>query len=528
MGYWVHPKGPLPENPHNEVIWSKLVPAPQIFDHLEVIGAVPSLKQDIPIERNNRTRYDDPLFAAASQGVQALKDYAGPYYRVIGSRKSVDMSIRKMDKPKCEAYKVDPFWNTAKALMADMYADLQGALPLTTEEVLGGMDMDKSNGVPWGPMGFKKKSHFFSSAYCRAHLMRAYEQEFKVVWKATPKTEWYHVDDLDANKVRTFIIPPTEMVYWGKFAYGRQNELLKGLGWSAYGFNPYSGGVDRLAREMLRHKIYISYDVRGWDRQLPILPEVYEFRNTKGQLPKGLEDWLTSNLCCTVVLLPDGTLVLKYIGNNSGSPNTTSDNILAHTMILFYVLLHLYSGDLDAVWDVVANLFGDDNCMGVPDPGVSFQEIEGVFRSCYLDFGLELDPFIISSTLGDHEFLGFKFKYFPDLDRWLPEYNIGRLVASFCYTIEGGMTPAKCVSKAWTLTLMASVHGGEVFRLMCQTLNEYCNTLYDDDDPVVRTYVALGAPSRQDCFDFLLGQEGPYDWQAICIGGGGTNIYCDV
>jgi len=282
-------------------------------------------------------------------------------------------------------------------------------------------------------------------------------------------------------------------------------------GWSAYGFNPYHGGTHRMATRLNRNRIKIHYDVKGWDRVLPIIMEIYQLRNAF--LPVSNEElgrmiqFLTKNMMESFLVLPDGRVIIKFIGNNSGGWNTTVDNIIGHCFILSHVLHYHFKGDSGMVDECIANLFGDDDLMSIPAyPDFDeFSDIEESFKHVFKMYGMTLDPFRITDDIIGCEFLGFKIGYWDGF--YVPVYDQSRLLASFIYDIDAKGNVGAACSKAWTLTIMSAAGDETVFDFMCLALERYCLALKDETDPTVQAYISLGVPTREECFSFYTGAE---------------------
>jgi hypothetical protein len=414
-----------------------------------------------------------------------------------------------MDKVPTRLYSKTPYWRAAKSMVYDTYGDLFERFSSVTsnDEVILRLNLAASGGVPWTRYGLISKRDCLNDAQFRKYLHELYANPSisKPVWRVSGKIEWYPAEKLDANKVRTFIVPPFHLLWYQVKLYLGQNNSMKMFHWSAYGFNPYMGGTHNLAQRLLINKIFLFYDAVGWDRVLPVLKTVYKLRNNFGPPCEGIREWVTQNTVESFLLMAGGEIVKKEVGNNSGSGNTTNDNILAHDLIADYSLLHLFGGDSDKVESCEAALFGDDNAMSIPDPGMSYDDVEKVFREAFSHFGMELDPFHIQDTLEGVEFLGFKFHLHEGF--WIPQYNQARLISSFCYDYESKLTDAKSISKSWTLTVMAAGGDRDIFEFMSRTVQHYCDLLVDSTCPTVQAFVMLGAPQYLESVRFLSGVE---------------------
>jgi len=378
--------------------------------------------------------------------------------------------------------------------------------PHQNEEFIPNMNLNTSAGFPLC-VYFKKKSAALDSRYGRQYLS-TFDENYKPIWRVVAKQEWYHSSDIDAGKVRTFIIPPLKFLMMQLRFYSGQNSALKDFWWSAYGFNPYYGGTHQLALKLLKHNTFVYYDVRAWDRKFPHMKDVYNIRNSFFDAEfQPIVNWIADRTCHSYLLLADGTIVFKKISNNSGSGCTTPDNIIGHMLTLAFALYNLYDGDTKKVLSCIANLFGDDNLLSLPKLNFSHEHIEKVFRDSYLAFGWELDPFVIQDTLEGCEFLGFRFKLLGDV--WVPLFNLGRITAAFCYEYDRNTTLDQQLSKAYSLMIMSWPHGPDVFNKFTTAYKLMLSTaqVLQSTNSVVKSYKVAGIPAESDMRYFYLGLE---------------------
>jgi len=478
----------------------------QNYRVLRVVARTP-IVHPLPQQRDHDIRSLDSLYSTLPKNVQVLHDLAGPYYKSYGCVRSVDISIRKMDHKPVRLYEKNYHWKSTMEHVSAIYdAIFSEVSAASNDEILSRIDWSKSSGMPWVRLGMKKKLDCLNSSRFRLFMFDIQRLiESRPVWKVADKVEWKHITYLLAMKVRTFIIPPLHLLWYQLQLYMHQNAAMKHYHYSAYGFNPYQGGVDRMAQELLVNPTFFWYDVKGWDRLLPIMRDIYRIRNK--WVPArfdGLKTWVTDNTCESHILVPGGQVLRKEIGNNSGSGSTTNDNIIGHTLILDYALLNFFDGDRKQVERVVARLFGDDDIGSVNITPDQYGFFESSIRKSFGDFGMELDPFCLSGTLEGAEFLGFKFHNHGGV--WVPVYDEERLLASFCYTFEKG-NAGKSLTKAWTLTVMSSTGRREVFDSMCLAISHYCDTLRNSVDTVVVSFREMGPPTYEECISFMTGRE---------------------
>lgn len=498
------------ESPHAR-LWQGKVPSKQerdLYKNLQPILKTPHTVP-IPATRNNRFRVDDPLFRELPENVKAdVLQYVGEYYKCSPSQASIKRSIMKMDAKPCFEYKQHEYWErTVEAVEAIWRFRFEEYHLMSLDEVFPDLELRAAAGVPWRLCGLKTKGDCLKNKEVMTSILDLDVNEAPPVWSVSGKTEWMGIEDLDIDKIRTFIIPPFQLLLWSSMLYKSQSELMKEFWWSAYGFNPYKGGVNRMAEELIRDAFwFLMYDVKGWDRILPLMEQIHELR--KESVPDfvyHIAEWVSANTARSYLLFPDGLIVRKEVGNNSGSGTTTGDNILGHCYILYLVLMDLFDGDQAIVEEIMAQLFGDDNIMSIPKPeGKTAEDIENTFRRVFAMFGLELDPFKISETLEGMEFLGFQFS--KTEEGWIPRYNLGRIAASFCYEIEKHEDDA-LVSKAWTLTIMSAGSGREVYEHFAKALAWILYKQKDNEDPVISSYVQVGVPTFEECMGFYTGNE---------------------
>jgi hypothetical protein len=232
-----------------------------------------------------------------------------------------------------------------------------------------------------------------------------------------------------------------------------------------------------------------------------------------------LIEFVTNNVVTSILLLPNGDLVLKAQGNNSGSNETTPDNILSHVHVVAYFILKLYRDTVELpvikrlLEEIAVFLYGDDDIMSLPfipnDPeGILSPEqyCEKILRGVFAEFGWEIDPFKISQNLEDHEFLGFNFTRYGDY--WIPRYKEPRLLAAFCYDYEKNFPREHALTKAYSLTVMAAGGDREVFEIMRSCVETYLrNWPVEQITPIVRSFMELGPPTFEDCMHFYCGFE---------------------
>ncbi len=160
------------------------------------------------------------------------------------------------------------------------------------------------------------------------------------------KVEYCNKEDRAAHKIRLFQIPPVELLL-GQLMFGKQISLnLMGYHWSAYGFNPFSGGFPALATSLLRKPRRGCYDVSGWDKFIPLMRTLYasltKFMSFRSPEEEAHWKWVFKNTVAYFFKSDDGRVFLKTYGNASGTGVTTRDNIFMHVILFASALFEAY------------------------------------------------------------------------------------------------------------------------------------------------------------------------------------------
>jgi len=158
---------------------------------------------------------------------------------------------------------------------------------------------------------------------------------------------------------------------------------------------------------------------------------------------------------------------------------------------------------------VVAQLFGDDNIMSIPECGKTFEQIQRVFEDTYGMFGLKFEPFLITRDLEECEFLGFNFK---KTDRgWIPRFKLGKLANAFVYQTSIKEDLLATVSRLWSLSIMLAGSGSDVYEKFARATEYVLVKHRDSEIPTVRVYANYGLPTYDEVLSFFLGDESSFE-----------------
>jgi hypothetical protein len=482
--------------------WERIHPGLDTYEFLDYIGRFPV--QPLPIQARYEPMDGKYISFIEPNVLARLQGLSGDYVYSRSDYKHNDASVRKMDRAPCYDFEKCPNFYLAFAYVSDMFRECLKVRHMTPQEVLETSELDKAAGFFFSQKGFKKKADVVRAGY----MSRMFDPQltsFRPLWKAVGKEEYRLREHyLLQDKQRTFIVEPFELYFHHKRIFGNQNEAIKGVGWSAYGLNPYEGGVNRMAKRLLRNPRFIMLDGKLWDRVFAIMSYIYKMR-AEGVDFDSFMEWVIANNICSFVLLPNGDVIFKTWGNNSGSATTTGDNILGMALCVAHSFLNL--GLLPQQLDhIVAYLFGDDVMLSHNLPlSVSDEQIEKVFRDTFLMYGVEMDPFVSGSNLSDFTFLGFTFEKMDD--HWVPKYPLDRLAFSFLHQHDK-CSPEAEISKMSSLMLMSAGNGEEYFSLFRTAFMDVILNVDVAITKQLRLNNFAAVPSFADVVNWYCGLEG--------------------
>jgi hypothetical protein len=482
-----------------------------IYKHMPLVGTLPGSEFKSSINCNRRQSRYAKLYGKV--GLQALTELAGKEFFVVNPTeanyyKSVSSWDVKpeytFEKTESHSFGLEFFGHYYGPIMKDCIA--------ASEEICGYIDWTKSPGWSHTYFGFRTKADLVQ---CIADTMFFDRTKTLPVYNVSGKIEFKLLSDIEENKIRLFQIPCFELLY-SQLKFGKRISLrLMNKFWSAYGFNPYAGGFERLARSLLSKPWRGCYDVSGWDKFLPLLKDIYQTLLDKGEIPPEEMDeflWMCEHTTSFLLKLRNGNVIHKKYGNASGSGVTTRDNIFGHIIIFAAGLYKAYKAKhgkappFSLVHDQLVYLYGDDNVFSLDDE-FSFlcdEKFLGEHLGCY---GLKLKFFFggLNADLHTLSFLGASFKKFQG--HWYPQYDVKRLATTMVYE-KDRLSLSQHLSKAFTLMIMS--RPSEEFSHFYDAYSNLVNSDVVQNelvDPTIRAYAFVGVPEKHQIDAFYTGQE---------------------
>nr|AUM57521.1 polyprotein [Pokeweed mosaic virus] len=164
------------------------------------------------------------------------------------------------------------------------------------------------------------------------------------IWNGSLKAELRPDEKVSQNKTRTFTAAPLDTLLGGKVCVDDFNNQFYSLNlkcpWSV-GMTKFYGGWNSLMTQLPDGWLYCDADGSQFDSSLSpyLINAVLNLRLSF------MEDWelgermlknLYTEIVYTPIATPDGTIVKKFKGNNSGQPSTVVDNTLMVILAMYY------------------------------------------------------------------------------------------------------------------------------------------------------------------------------------------------
>lgn len=385
------------------------------------------------------------------------------YRRVKLNFDNIFTSIRKADVPRVEPPFHDPLFKVAiEYAYLYLHDSLYSEVAFDRVYEYGS---DTSAGFPYTKMTeqhakLNKKGKAIESDLYKDFMDR---EDYVPLSTVNGKDEFLQKSEIDGGKARTIFAVPLDLIMKTKFFFDAQNEKIvqnAEHSWIKYGFVKQYKGFDTLFKELEKFTDIFQGDLSGYDRTI-LLQLVYHLRgrglNVKEFEPRlrHMYEWVVMHTVYPIIILPNGLVVQRQTGNNSGGNNTASDNSIAHLLIMFYFLIRIY---YDAFEDIPTldfiteeshvNIYSDDTLGGInlKSFGIhSSEEFIDKWIENYAIFGLTLKKNTVLVThkpVGGrvdsrHEFLGSTAVYSPDVG-YLPYPRVGKICSSILYEPIGG------------------------------------------------------------------------------------------
>jgi len=346
------------------------------------------------------------------------------------------------------------------------YPYMGGARVRGVEEVIPDLDKNTSSGYPFNVIYPKKKDLFEKDPeivqWLKSDWDNLLDENYTFIFTCSLKEEIRPEVKTKMNKIRTFTAGAVDGTVHGNRLFADMNERMN-AGYlkssSGVGMSPLKGNWDRLYRKLNIFRNGYALDESQYDASLRAYLMWgcaqcrWKMLRKEDQTEENLQRIKVyyRNLVNSLVLTPEGVLVMKLGGNPSGSVNTINDNTLILYTLLAYAWIML--SDLPDYLEFEANtskiLVGDDNTWTVSDWGHTFYNAKTIIP-VWSEIGVitttdDMEP----RSAKDLDFLSATTIFY--LGKAIPVYNRGKLMTSLLYAETEKQSPAFTLLRAAAL-----------------------------------------------------------------------------
>jgi len=365
------------------------------------------------------------------------------------------------------------------------------------------MDMTTSSGAPFNQHYPTKQELFENDPDIDRWMAEDWERmaDEDLMWTClftnSLKEELRTGEKMAENSIRTFLSGGVDAVVHGTRLFVDQNTKMNEAylsSSSAVGMSPLKGQWDLLYRKLNVFKKGYALDESQYDSSLRayMMWGCARFRwNCLREEDRTLENLRRvkvyyRNLVNTVVICPDGVLVMKKTGNPSGSVNTINDNTLILHTLLAYAWIRTAPSDFQCLAAFEAHtakaLVGDDNTWTVSDTAHEFYNARSVIEE-WKKLGVttttdSLEP----RRASELDFLSAHTIFYEG--QAVPVYSRVKLMTSLLYAKRAHLTPAVTLERT---AAMLTIGWTDIpFRKFCREVIAWLLRKYDPimkDDP---------------------------------------------
>jgi hypothetical protein len=372
---------------------------------------------------------------------------------------------------------------------------------LDLQEAVSHLDMSTSSGAPFNQHFKTKKELFEKDPGIMEWLERDWERlavdpNWTCLATNSLKEELRTAEKIVDNSIRTFMSLGVDGTVHGTRLFVDMNEKMYAAHLktaSAVGMSPYKGAWNRLYSKLKAFRLGYALDESQYDSSLRtylmwgcarmrwfMLAEQY-------QTPENLRRLLVyyRNLINTLVIGPDGVIVMKKTGNPSGSVNTITDNTLILYTLLAYAWIMTSPEDTRSYEQFELHtakaLVGDDNTWTVSDEAHSFYNARTIIAEWKLLGVTTTTDSLEPRRPSELDFLSAHTVFMGGVA--VPVYSRVKLMNSLLYAPKEHLTPAVTLER--TAALLSVGWTDLPFRSFCRSviawlLEKYDAILYED------------------------------------------------
>lgn len=373
-----------------------------------------------------------------------------------------------------------------------------GARIKTVSEVIDNLDKTTSSGYPFNVWYSKKgelleKFPDFEEWVAHDWDVNMLQDNWTFCFTNSLKEEIRPAAKIEANKIRTFTAGAVDGTVQGNRLFSDMNEKMN-EGYlktaSGVGMSPLNGNWDLLYRKLNVFKKGYALDESEYDSSLRAYLMWgcakcrWAMYRDGDRTPENLHRLRVyyRNLVNSLIITPEGVLVMKLGGNPSGSCNTINDNTLILYCLMAYAWIRVCpnlteSSYLEFELNTAKILVGDDNTWTVSDWAHEFYNAKSVIMEWALIGITTTTDSLEPRSAEELDFLSAKTIFYQG--KAIPVYDRAKLMASLLYSETAQQKPSFTLLRA--AALMQVGWSDTQFRHFCR---EFIQWLLDHFDEV--------------------------------------------
>jgi len=346
------------------------------------------------------------------------------------------------------------------------YPYMNNAQIRSRDDVVGALDRTTSAGAPFNVL-FGTKGDLLDSdpnileVFDESWRLLACDENHTYLCTNSLKEEIRPAEKTAQNKIRTFTAMAVDATVDGNRLFADMNEKMNSA-WlvssSTVGWSPMKGNWGRLLEKLNVHPHGYALDESEYDSSLRsyMMWGCARFRWSclceDDRTAENLQRIKTyyRNLVNTVIISPEGVLIMKLGGNPSGSVNTINDNTLILFTLLSYAWIRLVpEKELTTLGELLNNvafaLCGDDNTWTVSDEAHPFYNGRDVCAELSLIGITTTSDTYEARAPEDLDYLSAHTVYMKGFA--VPQYDRRKILTSLLYSNRQKHTPANALTR---------------------------------------------------------------------------------
>lgn len=425
------------------------------------------------------------------------------------TREAAVLGLLKYNRPSVvPCSRVDDCLVTASTWLDTMFAGvLDASCVLSIDDTIDELVLNTSPGFPWNKM-YRNKREMLENVgrtpfYEYVDLLDT-DVQWIAYWTSALKEELRPIEKLEKNSIRQINGASAEFTAAMNCYTLSQNDALYEMHTkspSSVGMSPFHGGWDQLWRKLSRFSRgfdgdYVKFDSSLIERVLELVG-LFRYRGLVKHfdlvgMSKTMRKvhtkrfWkLTMNEIHSLLVTIYGDLVIKHLGQPSGTPNTAASNTFVAVVLVCACWIFNGLGDINAFLVLVAPaLYADDLAISVDESVIEVFNGNAVSEFVKL-LGMDLEVDSVPVQVSELRFLSNGFGLFNGHGVAVP-LNLDKLRSGIFFRSDGEICTQFCRLASYRALLYGGVltkHTGCV--KLYREVEHYGNVLRQKGDSLI-------------------------------------------